>query len=301
MDKDKFYLEIINHLQDGVYFVDTQRQIRFWNRAAERITGYTAAEIINKCCQNSGLNHIDLEGHPLCHLGCPLFSTLVDGKHRTHQVLLRHKEGYRIPILVNISPIYHQGEILGAVEIFTPKNAMVYDDDLIDHLSNEAMHDPLTKLPNRRYLTSFLSYRIEEYKRFGRVFAVTFADIDNFSNINNTYGHDAGDKVLHTIAQTLKQNLRKDDMYGRWGGEEFVGVHMISASKECVGLGQRFCTLIQNTEIIYPPHTLQVTVSLGATIVNDQDDVDSIIRRADNLMYLSKQGGKNQMHCDSVP
>ncbi len=298
MDKEKLYLQILNNLQDGVYFVDTQRRITLWNTGAERITGYSAAEIVNKSCQSSGLSHIDLEGHPLCHLGCPLFNTLTDGKQRQHEVLVRHKQGYRIPLIVNIFPVYDQGTILGAVEIFTKKTSTVYEDELIDQLSSCAMQDHLTQLPNRRYFSSFLAYRLEEYKRFGRAFAVTFADIDNFSTVNNTYGHDIGDQVLVNIANTLMQNLRRDDLFGRWGGEEFVGVHRITSPQQCSRIGQRFCTLVRNTEVVCEDHIIRTTVSLGVTMARPEDSVESLIKRADELMYRSKKNGKDQMSCD---
>ncbi len=90
------------------------------------------------------------------------------------------------------------------------------------------MHDNLTELPNRCYLESFISYKFEEYKKIGRSFAVLFADIDDFSKVNNTYGHDAGDMVLKNISKSLIRNIRRHDLVGRWGGEEFLGIYSIN-------------------------------------------------------------------------
>ncbi|MBQ9625194.1 MAG: diguanylate cyclase, partial [Clostridia bacterium] len=206
------YMSIINNMQDGAYFVDKERKILFWNRAAEKITGYSADEIVGKDCPNSGLNHIDDEGRPLCTVGCPLFATNIDGKQRKERVFVRHKDGYRIPLQVNIFPIKKDNEIIGSIELFTQDSPTKYEDDLIERLSGIAMHDDLTGLPNRRYLESFLDYKLAQFERFGKNFAVMFADIDNFSQVNNTYGHDAGDMVLVNIAQSLKLNMRKDDL-----------------------------------------------------------------------------------------
>ena len=181
MEMDELYLSIINNLRDGIYFVDTDRRILFWNKAAEATTGYSSKEIVGKPCQSSALNHIDEEGRPLCMVGCPLFATLGDGQQRQDRVFVRHKDGYRIPIHVNIFPVRKNGEITGAVEVFTQDSPTVYEDNLVEKLSNVAMHDQLTQLPNRRYLESFLKYKMEEFQRFGSLFAVLFADIDNFS------------------------------------------------------------------------------------------------------------------------
>ncbi len=116
MKIEKMYLEIINNLPDGIYFVSPDREILFWNKAAEKITGYTAEEIIGKRCQDSGLNHIDQAGRPLCMIACPLFETLVDGEQRRAKVFVRHKEGYRIPISVNILPIRKAGKLQGQLK-----------------------------------------------------------------------------------------------------------------------------------------------------------------------------------------
>lgn len=295
MKSAQFYLDIINQLQDGIYFVDTKRKIQFWNRAAERITGYKAEEIIGKCCQDSGLNHIDGEGKMLCSLGCPLFSTLADGEHRQDQVFVRHRDGYRIPVRVNIFPIRHGEEIVGAVEIFTKESPEIFEDELIKSLSDIAMHDGLTGLPNRRYLESFLSYRFEEYRGFGREFAVLFADIDDFSHVNNCYGHDTGDCVLKNIAQSLRHSVRRNDLVGRWGGEEFVGIYAISTPSEIQMLAEHFCSLVENTEVIKDGESIRVTISVGITIICADDTAQSVVERADQLMYQSKRSAKHKV------
>lgn len=82
MESEEIYLTILNNLRDGIYFVDNKRKILFWNKAAQEITGYAPDEIVGKECQFSSLNHIDEKGHPLCTMGCPLFSTLIDGQQR---------------------------------------------------------------------------------------------------------------------------------------------------------------------------------------------------------------------------
>ena len=295
MDKQQLYLNIIDNMHDGVYFVDTDRTIQFWNKAAEEITGYTAEEIVGKQCQNSKLNHIDGEGHPLCVVGCPLFATILDGEQRRANVFVRHKEGYRFPIMVNIFPIYEGTKIVGAVEMFTRNSPKVYEDDLIENLTGIAMHDALTMLPNRRYLESFMKFKLDEHAHFGRSFALLFADIDNFGKFNNTYGHDVGDAVLCNIATSLKNTMRSTDLVGRWGGEEFIGIYTIAKNSEAVIVAEKFRQLVNNTEVVHKDTTLSVSVSVGVTIVTKDDDMQSIVERADQLMYESKQNGKNRV------
>jgi len=292
---EKIYLNMLDNLRDGIYFVDPERKILFWNKAAEEITGYSAEEIVGKTCQETNLHHIDREGRPLCVVGCPLFATLKDRKQRQDQVFVRHKDGYRIPIHVNIFPMVKDGEVIGAVEVFTQASPTVYEDDLVESLSEIAMHDALTKLPNRRYLESTLRYKGEEYQRFGRQYAVLFADIDSFSHFNNEYGHDVGDLVLKNIAQSIRRSVRRNDLVGRWGGEEFVGVYSIAGPGDIKFIGEKFRSLVENTEVVHNGEVLHVSVSVGITAVKPDDTMDSIVERADHLMYQSKKNGKNRV------
>lgn len=99
MTKEELYLSILDNIQDGVYYVDIHRKIKFWNKGAEQITGYQADEMLGLECSESKLNHIDEFGNHLCITGCPLFATNIDGVVRTERVFVRHKNGYRIPLL----------------------------------------------------------------------------------------------------------------------------------------------------------------------------------------------------------
>ena len=298
MRTEEMYLHIINNLQDGVYFVDTDRKIQFWNNAAETITGYSADEVVGLTCPETMLNHIDDEGRPLCIVGCPLYATIVDGAQRRDKVFVRHKKGHRIPITVNIFPMYQNGEIIGAVEVFTQNSPKVYRDDLVERLSGIAMHDTLTNLPNRRYLESFLEYNLSEFNRFGKKFAVLFADIDNFGSFNNNYGHDVGDEVLKNIAASLNRSMRNSDLVGRWGGEEFLGVYTVAKDYEATIVGERFRRLVENTEVMHEGKPLKVSVSVGVTLVGRDDTVQEMVERADKLMYNSKKTGKNRVTGD---
>lgn len=300
MEHNSLYNTIINNLEDGVYFVDHTRRITMWNRAAERITGFSSEEVVGSHCQHNLLNHIDLEGRPLCLLGCPLFATLGDGMPRGHDVLLRHRDGHRIAVKVKILPIHEDGKVVGAVEIFTPKSEAVHDSKLVDALSDIAMTDQLTGLPNRKYMESLLRYRLQIHERFGSRFCVVFLDIDNFSVFNNTYGHNLGDEVLKSLAASFKNNLREADKMGRWGGEEFVGLFGAGNGTNLLSIAEKVRVLVENSEVRYGDENLRVTASVGATCVRYGDTPESVVQRADALMYRSKKSKKNSSSIDDV-
>jgi len=100
------YLKIFDNLYDGLYVADRNRVIRYWNKAAERISGYAADEVIGKSGSDNILTHVDLEGNSLCLTACPPAMTIADGEARQAGVLLHHKTGYRVPISVRISALF---------------------------------------------------------------------------------------------------------------------------------------------------------------------------------------------------
>lgn len=298
MELEKIFTWIIDHVSDGVYIVDPDRKILFWNKAAEEITGYTAEEMMGCNCQHSGLNHVDMDGNHLCCSGCPLLATIHEGMRHDGKVFVLHKNGCRLPVKTQFFPISEKGKVIAAVEIFRLASQKVYDDDFIETLSGAAMHDQLTNLPNRRYLENFLKYKILESSKFKQKLCVAFGDIDHFRDFNNTYGHDAGDAVLQNIATSIRSNLKNEDKLCRWGGEEFVFAGFVRSGEDARALGERLRNLVMNTSIIHKGERLSATMSIGVTLLQPGDTTETLLKRADALMYQSKQGGRNRVTAD---
>jgi diguanylate cyclase (GGDEF)-like protein len=123
-----------------------------------------------------------------------------------------------------------------------------------------------------------------------------FGDIDRFKGFNDTYGHDVGDRVLRMVASTLRDNVRGDDVVGRWGGEEFVVlVQGTSSQADVVALGEKLRALVEASRLDLPKESVTVTISLGATLLQPGDSPESLVRRADLLMYRSKEAGRNRV------
>lgn len=288
------YEKIIENLHDGLYLVDKDRVITYWNKAAEQISGFSASEVIGKSCSESILTHVDDEGNNLCTGGCPLAASIDDGKLRDAEVYLHHKRGHRIPVSVRVSPLTDKdGNIIGGIELFTDISNREANQLKVKELEKLALLDDLTQLANRRYLESEISNRIEEKKRINGTFGILFIDIDHFKQFNDTYGHDAGDKVISFVADTFTANSRPFDLYGRWGGEEFVGIIRNIDHHNLEMIGNKVRILVKSAYIKHDETTLQVTISVGATLVNETDTVESVIKRADELLYKSKASGRN--------
>ena len=171
--EDHFHQTLLDQLYDGVYFVDRQRRITYWNRGAEQLTGYAPKEVLGRSCGDGVLMHVDGKGNNLCKEGCPLAATLEDGKVREMSVFLHHKDGHRLPVAVRAAPITDtSGEVVGAVEIFKENPGSADLSDRLARLEKQALLDPLTGIGNRRYLTRQLKGRVEEFRRYSVTFGV---------------------------------------------------------------------------------------------------------------------------------
>lgn len=220
---EKSYQRIIETLHDGLYFVDRDRRITYWNRSAEKISGFTADEVMGRYCSDNILNHIDGEGNCLCVDKCPLAFTMEDGQPREAVIYLHHRDGHRVPVSVRTSPLTDEnGTIIGAVELFTDISNISTNELRVRELERMALLDNLTQLANRNYLEKELQSHFEENKRVGAAFGIMFIDIDYFKRFNDTYGHVVGDEIMKIVANTMVSNARPFDLYGRWGGR---GVH----------------------------------------------------------------------------
>jgi diguanylate cyclase (GGDEF)-like protein len=164
----------------------------------------------------------------------------------------------------------------------------------LEELQDMAMHDPLTGIANRRFVEISLAARLEELRRYGFPFAILFTDVDNFKQINDTYGHSVGDRVLRMISATLAHSLRSFDVIGRWGGEEFVTLLVNIEAADMFTLSDRLRRLVEKSMLtLENGDTIEVTVSIGATVARTGDSTDTLVERADKLMFESKRRGRN--------
>lgn len=296
---NKFYEMILDNLYDGVYFVDRDKKILYWNRGAEKITGFSAEDVIGKRCWNDVLRHVDAQGNNLCDGECPILKTISHGKIWEAEVYLHHKDGHRVPVATRAVPIKNTGgEIIGAVEIFSDTSSTTALAQKVKELQEIAFLDSLTHLANRRYIEINIQDRLSELNRYGWPFGIILADVDKFKSINDTYGHDVGDQVLIMVAKTLPACLRLFDIVGRWGGDEFVAIVINVGKKHLREIAQRFLSMMRSSGIPLEQEILRVTVSTGVTLAKPRDTVSSVLKRADSLMYKSKSSGGDCISVD---
>jgi len=287
------YRKILDNLYDGVYFVDPERRITYWNKGAERISGFNADQVMGKCCSDNILVHVDDLGNDLCKGECPLAKTLKDGQIREADVYLHHANGHRIPVKIRVAPILENDKITGATEVFSDNTEFTRFRSRLESLESAAYVDSLTRLSSRPYAASKFETALYELKQNGQSFGVLFVDVDNLKTVNDVYGHDVGDKVLQSAAGTILKNIRTNDLAGRWGGDEYIiGFQGVSKDK-LLEIANKLLVLINQSYVLLEDKRIQVTVSIGATMATREDTVDTLVRRVDRVMYNCKRQGSN--------
>jgi diguanylate cyclase (GGDEF)-like protein len=186
------------------------------------------------------------------------------------------------------------GQIIGAMEVFAEATARTRIESRVRHLEKLAFVDPLTNLPNRRFVEVRLRQILELFREFNRAAAVLLLDIDWFKRVNDTYGHDAGDEALRLVGNTLQRAVRSVDVVGRWGGEEFIVILSDVNADKLHMIAERCRNSVGETVLSTREQRYQVTASIGATIVTEKDSVESVIKRADRCLYKSKAAGRNR-------
>ncbi len=292
-----FYKDLVDNLSDGVYLVDRERVITYWNKGAERITGYPSRLVLGRACRDNLLNHVTAEGLQLCGDHCPLAACMEDGQVRVADVFLHHADGHRLPVQVRAAPVRDaQGHITGAVETFSSATEVLSLRQQVRELRRTTRTDALTGIGNRQFLEGRLRALVAEFDGRPPAAGLLFVDIDGFKQFNDLYGHDTGDLVLRMVAATLYHNMRSTDAVGRWGGEEFLAIFYDVTSPEVLqSISDKLCRLVESSRLDLAGRSLTVTVSGGATLLRSDDTAETVVHRADQLMYQSKQAGRNRV------
>ncbi|HEX37583.1 MAG TPA: diguanylate cyclase [Candidatus Cloacimonetes bacterium] len=160
-------------------------------------------------------------------------------------------------------------------------------------LSRLARTDPLTGLSNRRDIYDKLDYEIKRFERNDKPFSIAIGDIDEFKSINDNYGHDAGDFILFSIAHHMRAILRKQDIVGRWGGEEFIFIFPETNIEGAQIVAEKVRKAVENKIMIYKEFKISLTITIGVATYDQMQTITECIKKADTALYNGKQKGKN--------
>ena len=161
-------------------------------------------------------------------------------------------------------------------------------------LEHTAMTDDLTGLPNRRFMEWQLEVEHARAQRYQRPYVVLLADVDHFKQVNDSYGHDAGDAVLVELANQMSTSVRIEDKVGRWGGEEFMVLLPDTIERDAWTVAEKLRQQVAATPIATPATELRVSISVGIAQFNDEREPAQLVKRADRALYQAKHEGRDR-------
>ena len=288
LEQLRFQASVLEAVGLPVIATDLEGKVLYWNRAAEETYGWSSEEALGRRVKDLTVPKESLEKAE------EVASELRAGRTWSGEVLLRRKDGSIVPVFVTATPLFDaRGALAGMIGV---PSDISERKTLQEELERRASHDPLTGLPNRpafveRIGQALLRTRRRQNSR--NKVGVLFMDLDGFKTINDSLGHQAGDRLLVAVAECLRNRLRTEDVLARFGGDEFaVLLEDTAGTSEAIRVAQRI------TEDLREPFTVEdfqvsVSTSIGITLGTAQanDDPEEMLREADSAMYRAKEQG----------
>jgi diguanylate cyclase (GGDEF)-like protein/PAS domain S-box-containing protein len=282
----RFQAKLLDAVGQSVIATDLEGKVLYWNRGAEELYGWSAGEAL-------GRNLRDLTvSEELLDQAEAIRSELRAGRTWSGEMLLRRRDGSRVPVLGTATPIFDdRGDLEGMIGVSTDISERKA---LEAELERRASHDPLTCLPNRDAFVDRLRQtllRTRRRKSTSKV-GVLFMDLDRFKTINDSLGHGAGDRLLVALAERLKNRLRPEDVLARFGGDEFaVLLEMVENPSEALRVAQRIAQALGEPFTV-DDHQVSVSTSVGVALgTAHANDPEGMLREADAAMYRAKEQG----------
>jgi diguanylate cyclase (GGDEF)-like protein/PAS domain S-box-containing protein len=293
---EQFLNTIFDSIRDPFSIFDRNFQIIRANDAYARMRNKEASGLVGRKCYE-----VLQKRTSVCE-GCVVNTTFNSGDPCVKDKFMKLHDGTRIWVEISTYPILDEdGSVSHTIEytrdITDRKKSEEEKRLLIEKLEYLSSTDGLTGLMNRRALTDSLIYEIDRAKRYNSELSLILCDIDNFKEINDACGHDAGDQALQTIAAALKTILRKADLAGRYGGDEFMLILPQTSIKGAEKIADKILFAVRNAEMSFTEDkSIRLSLSIGlSSLEADSDTTDSLIKRTDDAMYASKQGGRDRV------
>jgi len=289
-ESEERFRHVAEHSDDIIWIWSPDRKIQYISPAYERYTGNSPEKMFKKPLLV--LKMVDPDDRSAFG---DAIEDIFKGESRKLDLRVRHKDGtvYHLEGL-GTAIRDHKGDIVRCIGIWRDVTERIH---LIRDLDKIAVTDPLTQIYNRRYFYKRAEEEVDRVKRSGNPLSLILFDIDLFKNVNDTYGHIIGDKVLIKLAHICQGELRNNDIFARYGGEEFVILLPETDIDAALKFAERLREVVANKMFTFDEINLTTTISLGISIWNNIEhlEVDTIIHQADQALYQSKEAGRNRV------
>lgn len=273
---------LLDTTADGICLVDVGQRVTYWNLGAERLSGYSRAEVIGSRCADRALIHLDPAGVDLCGAGCLLARTVSDRLSREVQVLLRHRQGHVTPVRARVAPVEDPaGRTVGAMELFSTS----LDPELVAErfalLPELALYHAATGLPDRRLMELVVAERGAELDRSGFPFGLILFSLDNLPEIAAAHGGEVAGRAQRMVGRILSDRARDHDVVGHAGEGRFLVVIPGGSPDELLERATHLRGVVQRVQAQGRRSTAAVRVSVGVARAQPFDTADSLLRRAE--------------------
>jgi|GEM_PF-1376942 len=284
---------LLNSAGEGLFGVDQEYRCIFMNPAALMMLGYEEGEVIGRDVHS--LLQVAFPDGTISPVDqSPIHRTGIDGIMRKKEETFIRKNGTSFEVELTTTPIMEAGRQTGVEVVFTD---ITRRKEMEAELMRLATTDPLTGLPNRRSFIQEVEVEMV-HSRFSPKNSTAFLmiDLDHFKRVNDDFGHAGGDAVLKAFAAELQKILRKSDLLGRIGGEEFGVLLRFTDLSSAARLAEKLRARVSAMEIPFEEKTIRITVSIGVTVQRPEDDsLDTLMSRADSAMYAAKNAGRDRV------
>ncbi|MQN00603.1 MAG: EAL domain-containing protein [Lachnospiraceae bacterium] len=290
---------LIDEAPIACFIMRPDHTIVYWNRETEKLLGFSASDMLGKKCFESAFGCHYTNGCQISYSNCPAVVSFTTGRPDSINMFMNKKDGGSLLVRNSVIPLKDRsGKVLELINVFSPLAEETYSRELVQSIYETATRDAITGLPGRKYMEECLEGAFTVFERTGNLFAVLFADIDNFHDINNTYGHNTGDSILNDLGLSLRKYSRRNEKFCRWGGDEFVGLLELKKKEDIKKAAARFHELANSSKVAVNGADIMCQTAIGITCVREGDDISSILSRADSYMYKAKRLKKNQIITD---
>lgn len=290
-----FQQKLLDNMYDGVVFIDKQCRVLLWNRGAERLTGIAGGSIQRQKWLPSVVKLRDEDGRLIRDDDCPIAYAIRTGVQWLRRLTIQAANGRPLAVDAHAVPVLsNDGVAHGLTLLLHDVSGEISLEERCQDLHELATKDPLTQVANRAEFDRALQRFVTNFGQSKRPCSLIMTDIDRFKKINDTFGHQAGDEVIQSLAKLLKNYCRPGDLVARYGGEEFVVLcsdcDNATAAQRGEEIRRAFGTL---------PHPGLggecVTASFGVTEIQAGDQPDTMLNRADRALYKAKESGRNRV------
>jgi diguanylate cyclase (GGDEF)-like protein/PAS domain S-box-containing protein len=294
-DLARFCGKFLDNMYDAAVFIDAAGRIRLWNHGAERLTGIASATVRQRVWSPELLSLSDEKGHSIAAADCPVRVAIESGVQSLRRLTIFGRNGRSVSVDSHAIPVIAEdGTLQGAILVLHDASSEISLEHRCQSLAEKATRDPLTQVANRAEFDRVHAMFVEAHQQQKVPCSLLMCDLDLFKKVNDTYGHQAGDDGIRSLAAMLKGACRAGDLVARYGGEEFV---MLLADCDNAAATRRAEQIRRALAQMPQPrmNSRTISASFGVTEVQPGDTPETMLRRADRALLAAKAGGRNRV------